>query len=105
MLRKTKVSAGEIAFAAIQTANESKIAGAVAALRDSLDLRGTPAAIEPGAFLIDEFCQWARVARTTTFGEIKAGRLKAVKVGRRTLIPMEAAKAWLASLPTRSQAA
>jgi hypothetical protein len=74
-----KISTGEIEFAA----------------------KSQPESIEPGALTVDEFCRWARVGRTTAFFEIKAARLCAVKVGARTLIPMENARAWLNSLPKR----
>ncbi len=52
-----------------------------------------------GAFTIDEFCQWARVGRTIVYQEIKAGRLKVRKVGRRTLIARIEAERWLNDLP------
>jgi excisionase family DNA binding protein len=54
----------------------------------------------PRALSIDEF--WSRygVGRTTAYREIAARRLRAVKVGRRTLITHDAAEAWLASLPS-----
>lgn len=46
-----------------------------------------------------EACREARVGRTTVFGEIRAGRLRAVKLGRRTLIRRTDFDAWLAALP------
>ena len=39
------------------------------------------------------------IGRTKAYQEIAAGRLRAVKVGRRTLITHDAAEAWLAALP------
>jgi excisionase family DNA binding protein len=39
------------------------------------------------------------ISRTRIFEEIRAGRLKAVRAGGRTLIPREAQAEWLASLP------
>ena len=50
------------------------------------------------AFPIDEFCRRYGIGRTNTYQEIAAGRLRAVKVGRRTLITQDAAEAWLSSL-------
>jgi hypothetical protein len=47
-----------------------------------------------------EFCAWARISRTMAFREIAAGRLKAFRVGRKSLVTIENARAWLASLPT-----
>jgi excisionase family DNA binding protein len=53
----------------------------------------------PRAFPISEFCRRYGIGRTTAYAEIAAGRLCAVKVGKRTLITADAAEAWLASLP------
>ena len=51
------------------------------------------------AFPIREFCVRYGIGRTHAYQQIAAGRLRAVKVGRRTLIPHDAAEAWLAALP------
>lgn len=48
---------------------------------------------------INEFRDWARISRTRTYELIRTGELAAVKAGRRTLIRVEAAQAWLDSLP------
>jgi excisionase family DNA binding protein len=53
----------------------------------------------PRAFSITEFCRRYGIGRTNAYQEIAAGRLRAVKAGRRTLITQEAAEAWLAGLP------
>ena len=74
---------------------------------------GTPAAAIPAneagpaapfrrAFPIREFCVRYGIGRTNAYQEIAAGRLRAVKVGRRTLIAHDAAEAWLAALPELS---
>ena len=52
--------------------------------------------IEPGALSIPAFCQWAGISRASTWRLIADGRIGSVKRGGRRLIPMEAAKAWLA---------
>lgn len=52
-----------------------------------------------GAFSLKEFMAWASIGRTKALEEISAGRLPAVKVGRRLLIPVDGASAWLASQP------
>ena len=54
------------------------------------------------AFPIREFCLRYGIGRTHAYQEIAAGRLRAVKVGRRTLITHDAAEAWLAGLPEMS---
>jgi excisionase family DNA binding protein len=62
----------------------------------------------PRAFSIDEFCRRYGIGRTSAYQEIAACRLRAVKVGRRTLIRDDDAEAWLATLssvPTSRPAA
>lgn len=54
---------------------------------------------ERDAFSPDEFAKRVGVGRTTVFAEIKDGRLVARKVGNRTLIVVDDAKAWLSKLP------
>jgi excisionase family DNA binding protein len=63
---------------------------------------GADAAVKqnsPRAFPISEFCRRYGICRTKAYDEIAAGRLRAVKAGRRTLIPQDAAESWLAALP------
>lgn len=55
--------------------------------------------IRPAALTIDEFTQWARMGKTRIYEEIGKGALPAIKVGRRTLIPMAAAETWFAAQP------
>jgi len=50
------------------------------------------------AFDVKEFCRRFSIGRTTTYAEIRAGRLRAVKVGRRTLITSVDAENWLQAL-------
>ena len=45
---------------------------------------------------IDVFCDLYSVGRTLAYNEIAAGRLKSFTIGRKRLIPAEAAEAWLA---------
>jgi hypothetical protein len=52
-----------------------------------------------GAFNLKEFLAWSGIGRTKALEEIAARKLQAVKVGRRLLIPVDAAKAWLADQP------
>jgi excisionase family DNA binding protein len=51
------------------------------------------------ALTIYEACKRARVSRTFLYGELAAGRLRAVKAGRKTLIRAADLRAWLAALP------
>jgi hypothetical protein len=52
-----------------------------------------------GAMSVREFCGRYQIGRTTAYFEINAGRLRAVKAKRRTLISLEAAREWFDSLP------
>jgi excisionase family DNA binding protein len=47
---------------------------------------------------VDEFCQSHRIGRTTFYAEVKAGRIKILKCGRRTLVPATEKDAWLGRL-------
>jgi hypothetical protein len=53
----------------------------------------------PLAYRIDVFVLVSGVGRTATYEALKAGRLKAVKAGKRTLILGDSARAFIASLP------
>ena len=46
------------------------------------------------AFKIPEFCEAYRIGRSTTYEEIREGRLKIFKVGKLTLISVEAGENW-----------
>ena len=50
------------------------------------------------AVSIREFTAMTGLGRTSTYREIREGRLKVRKVGRRTLIPMEEVTAWMNEL-------
>jgi len=50
------------------------------------------------AYGVPDFCRLAGIGRSMLYEEIKAGRLKIVKCGRRTLIPADEGKAWLRRL-------
>jgi excisionase family DNA binding protein len=52
---------------------------------------------------IDEFGQAWRIGRTTVFKEISEGRLRALRVGRRTLITTEAEDEWHAARKAEAQ--
>jgi excisionase family DNA binding protein len=61
--------------------------------------RQRAARIQQRAMSIDEFCQRYGVGRTSAYEEIKQGRLRGLKVGRRTIITEDDAEAWLRRLP------
>lgn len=53
----------------------------------------------PAAFAVRDFCQWANISRSSFYKEVNAGRLKPVKLGKKTLVPIVEAKRWLSALP------
>jgi hypothetical protein len=59
--------------------------------------RGSPALRR--AMSIDEFCAAYGPGRTTAYLELRSGRLRGRKIGRRTLITQEDAENWLRNLP------
>jgi excisionase family DNA binding protein len=50
------------------------------------------------AYSIEEFARLAGLGRTTVYQEIRNGRLRPLKVGKRTLVPADEARCWLARL-------
>jgi hypothetical protein len=50
-------------------------------------------------YTLTEFARRNRISLSTTYIEIRAGRLTARKVGRRTIITVEDEKAWRDRLP------
>ncbi len=57
------------------------------------------------ALSVEDFCKSYGIGRTTAYEEINSGRLRAVKAGRRTLIPEQSADDWLKSLEPASACA
>ncbi len=55
--------------------------------------------MQPDLLTIPEFCEVTNVCKTLAYRFINNGSLKAVKVGKKTLITQKAKDAWLASLP------
>jgi hypothetical protein len=51
------------------------------------------------AMSIAEFCEWYGVGRTKAYEELKTGRLRGRKCGKRTIITDDDAERWLRSLP------
>ena len=54
--------------------------------------------IAPVSYCVEDAAKALGIGRTFVFQLIKEGRLKAVKVGRRTLIPVREVEAFLARL-------
>ena len=59
---------------------------------------------EPLAYLPKPAAQYLGIGLTSLYAEIKAGRITARKYGRRSVIPAEVLKAWLAALPAKEAA-
>ena len=59
----------------------------------------------PIAYSIADAAKAAGVGRTLIYQEIKAGRLRVRKCGKRTIIPADDLRAWLNKLPTNTKAA
>ena len=55
--------------------------------------------IDVPALTLKDFCDAYRMCRETAYRQIRDGKLRAVKVGRKTLILRADADAWAASLP------
>lgn len=53
------------------------------------------------SYSIEEFSALTSLGRTRVFEELKSGRLRSLKCGRRTLIPASEVDAWLNSLGAR----
>ena len=58
--------------------------------------------IPRAALRVSEACSALAISRSKLYLELAAGRLHAVKFGRRTLIPVPSIKAWLDGLPARA---
>ena len=57
---------------------------------------------EPIAHSIEDFCDLTSLSRAGVYNMIKVGKIKAAKVGRRTIIPRAEALAWLARVTVKN---
>jgi excisionase family DNA binding protein len=57
---------------------------------------------EPIAHSVEDFVDLTTISRANVYKMIRAGEIKAVKVGRRTIIPRAEALAWLARMAAKS---
>ena len=72
------------------------LAELAAAIRADVLAEVAPVANAPDRLLsVDEAAAMLGLGRTATYGELQAGRLRSVKVGRRRLIPAEAVSAFI----------
>jgi hypothetical protein len=56
---------------------------------------------EPALFTLKDFAAWSRLSRTTIWRQARAGRLRTLRIGGRTMIRVADAHAWLNSHPAR----
>jgi hypothetical protein len=54
----------------------------------------------PTAFSVRQFCEMHAIGRTTFYEEVKYGRLRIRKLGKRTLVLREEAERWVSALPS-----
>lgn len=55
--------------------------------------------VEKNVLTIAEFGKIYGIGKTRTYEEINSGRLRAIKIGRRTFVTVEDAEAWLKACP------
>ncbi|RIY03813.1 DNA-binding protein [Aureimonas flava] len=48
---------------------------------------------------VPEFCTWATISTASFYREVTAGRITIRKIGRKSVVTMPDALAWLAALP------
>jgi excisionase family DNA binding protein len=56
------------------------------------------------AFAVREFCACYGICRDTFYSEVRRGRLRAVKLGAKTVVLKSDADAWAANLPSLNSA-
>jgi excisionase family DNA binding protein len=61
--------------------------------------------METEALTVHDFCKQYRIGRDKFYNEVRSRRLRALKVGKKTLILKRDAEAWVESLPSLELAA
>ncbi len=56
--------------------------------------------MEKALFTFSEFCDIANIGKTKAYEILANGDVKAVKVGRKTMIPRSAIEEWMGTLPS-----
>lgn len=56
--------------------------------------------VTPAVYTIAEACAVARIGRSTLYKHIRAGNLRAIKIGSRTCIPIDELYRWLEAMPS-----
>lgn len=56
--------------------------------------------VTPAVYTIAEACAVARIGRSTLYKHIRAGNLRAIKIGARTCIPITELYRWLDAMPS-----
>jgi excisionase family DNA binding protein len=70
---------------------EAAVSELVEALREAVRVEAEAGPRAPDRLLsIDEAAEALGIGRTALYGELQAGRVRSVKVGRRRLVPMSA---------------
>jgi hypothetical protein len=48
---------------------------------------------------VDQFCHWANLGRSKFYREVSDGRIRLRKIGRKSVVTVGDAEAWLDALP------
>jgi len=89
-------------FASTGFSDEDAVAQARLTAASSYKPRSNSPPLAPqsrGALSVNAFCAWAGIGRSKFYAEVRAGRIRVRKLGKRTLITMSDAQAWLDGLP------
>jgi len=52
-----------------------------------------------GAMSINEFLEWSSISRSKFYQEVKEGKLRIRKIGRKSIVTTTDAETWLSNLP------